>query len=114
LPDSDKALEKVGIFVDVQNIYYTCRQAHNASFDYNKFWAEVTRDREIVCAYAYATDRGDKKQMIGMSALRWTYSRQHRNATPSCSHRAMATSASCLTASESGLIRSPKSMVFER
>jgi len=64
LPDSDKALEKVGIFVDVQNIYYTCRQAHNASFDYNKFWAEVTRDREIVCAYAYATDRGDKKQIV--------------------------------------------------
>lgn len=70
LPDTEKALEKVGIFVDVQNIYYTCRQAYNGNFDYNKFWAEVTRDREIVCAYAYATDRGDKKQIEFQNILR--------------------------------------------
>jgi uncharacterized LabA/DUF88 family protein len=70
LPDSGKALEKVGIFVDVQNIYYTCRQTYQANFDYNKFWAEVTRDREIVCAYAYATDRGDKKQIQFQNILR--------------------------------------------
>lgn len=70
LPDSGKALEKVGIFVDVQNIYYTCRQTFQANFDYNKFWAEVTRDREIVCAYAYATDRGDKKQIQFQNILR--------------------------------------------
>jgi uncharacterized LabA/DUF88 family protein len=70
LPDSGKALEKVGIFVDVQNIYYTCRQTYQANFDYNKFWAEVTRDREIVCAYAYATDRGDKKQQQFQNILR--------------------------------------------
>jgi len=70
LPDSDKALEKVGIFVDVQNIYYTCRQTYQSNFDYNKFWAEVTRDREVVCAYAYATDRGDKKQIQFQNILR--------------------------------------------
>ena len=52
LPESVKAQEKVGIFVDVQNIYYTCRQAYQGNFDYNKFWAEVTRDREVVCAIA--------------------------------------------------------------
>jgi uncharacterized LabA/DUF88 family protein len=56
-------LEKISIFVDVQNIYYTCRQAYQKNFDYNKFWAEVTRDRELIAAYAYATDRGDAKQM---------------------------------------------------
>jgi uncharacterized LabA/DUF88 family protein len=70
LPKSDKAVPKVGIFVDVQNIYYTCRQIHNGNFDYNKFWAEVTRDRDIVCAYAYATDRGDKKQEQFQNILR--------------------------------------------
>ncbi|MDH3639616.1 MAG: nuclease, partial [Gammaproteobacteria bacterium] len=31
-------MEKVSIFVDVQNIYYTCRQAYQGNFDYNKFW----------------------------------------------------------------------------
>jgi uncharacterized LabA/DUF88 family protein len=56
-------LEKIGIFVDVQNIYYTCRQAYQANFDYNKFWAQATAGRELVCAVAYATDRGDAKQM---------------------------------------------------
>jgi uncharacterized LabA/DUF88 family protein len=47
----------------VQNIYYTCRQTYQANFDYNKFWAEVTGGRELVSAIAYATDRGDAKQM---------------------------------------------------
>lgn len=51
------------MFVDVQNVYYTCRQAHRANFDYNRFWAEVTEGRELVSAVAYATDRGDAKQM---------------------------------------------------
>jgi len=70
LPETDKAQEKVGIFVDVQNIYYTCRQAFDANFDYNKFWAGVTRDREVICAYAYATHRGDKKQLQFQNILR--------------------------------------------
>ncbi len=63
-------MERVSIFVDVQNIYYTCRQAYQSSFDYNKFWAQVTRDREIVNAYAYATDRGDEKQRQFQNILR--------------------------------------------
>jgi len=56
--------EKVSVFVDVQNVYYTCRDTYQRNFDYNKFWAEVTRDRELLGAYAYATDRGDAKQML--------------------------------------------------
>ncbi|MEH6567871.1 MAG: NYN domain-containing protein [Halioglobus sp.] len=56
-------MEKISIFVDVQNIYYTCRQSYQKNFDYNKFWAEATCNRELLGAYAYATDRGDAKQM---------------------------------------------------
>jgi uncharacterized LabA/DUF88 family protein len=67
---SESTPEKVSIFVDVQNIYYTCRQAYEANFDYNKFWAEVTRDREVVSAFAYATDRGDEKQKQFQNILR--------------------------------------------
>lgn len=63
-------LEKISIFVDVQNIYYTCRQAYQSSFDYNKFWAKVTHNREVVSAFAYATDRGDVKQMQFQNILR--------------------------------------------
>lgn len=63
-------MEKVGIFVDVQNIYYTCRQAYGANFDYTRFWSDVSRDREIVGAFAYATDRNDEKQRQFQNILR--------------------------------------------
>ena len=62
--------QKVSLFVDVQNIYYTCRQAYQANFDYNKFWAEITKGRELVSAIAYATDRGDTRQMEFQTILR--------------------------------------------
>ncbi len=55
-------MEKVSIFVDVQNIYYTTRQAHQCNFDFNEFWARATQHREVVKAIAYAIDRGDEKQ----------------------------------------------------
>ena len=67
---TESSLEKISIFVDVQNIYYTCRQAYQGNFDYNKFWAEVTSNREVVSAFAYATDRGDKKQIQFQNILR--------------------------------------------
>jgi len=55
-------MEKVTILVDVQNIYYTARQAYGCNFDYNVFWARVTENRQVVKAIAYAIDRGDAKQ----------------------------------------------------
>ncbi len=54
----------------MQNIYYTCRQAYQRNFDYNKFWAKITREREVVSAFAYATDRGDEKQAQFQNILR--------------------------------------------
>ncbi len=63
-------VEKVSVFVDVQNIYYTCRQAYQRNFDYNKFWANITLEREVVSAFAYATDRGDEKQAQFQNILR--------------------------------------------
>lgn len=55
-------MEKVAIFVDVQNIYYTTRQRYQKHFNYTAFWQLACRDREVVAAFAYATDRGDSKQ----------------------------------------------------
>jgi uncharacterized LabA/DUF88 family protein len=63
-------MEKVAVFVDVQNIYYTTRQQFSRHFDYNKFWAEVTRDRKVVKAIAFATDRDDEKQRQFQNILR--------------------------------------------
>lgn len=55
-------VEKVALFVDVQNVYYTCRQSFGQQFDYTTFWSRVTAQRHVVAAYAYAIDRGDEKQ----------------------------------------------------
>lgn len=55
-------MQRVAIFVDVQNVYYTTRQIHQSHFDYNKFWAAATSNRKVVQAIAYSTDRGDEKQ----------------------------------------------------
>jgi len=63
-------MEKVSLFVDVQNIYYTTRSVYQRNFDYNKFWARATQDRQIVTARAYATSRGDKKQTEFQNILR--------------------------------------------
>ncbi|UYG05512.1 NYN domain-containing protein [Halomonas sp. LR3S48] len=63
-------MEKVAIFVDVQNVYYTVREACGRNFDYNKFWAEATAGREVVKAFAYAIDRGDQKQREFQNILR--------------------------------------------
>ncbi|MBQ4838050.1 MULTISPECIES: NYN domain-containing protein [Pseudoalteromonas] len=63
-------MQTVSIFVDVQNIYYTTRSAYKRNFDYNRFWAEVTDNRQVVNAYAYAIDRGDEKQRQFQNILR--------------------------------------------
>ena len=63
-------MEKVSIFVDVQNIYYTTKQQFNSNFDYNKFWKLVTHQREVVAAFAYTTNRGDAKQIQFQNILR--------------------------------------------
>ena len=63
-------MKKVAIFVDVQNIYYTTRDAYGRNFDFNQFWAEVTKDREVTKAVAYAIDRGDEKQKQFQNILR--------------------------------------------
>lgn len=63
-------MKTVAIFVDVQNIYYTTRQCFSRHFDYGTFWTEVTRERKVVKAIAFAIDRGDEKQRQFQDILR--------------------------------------------
>ncbi|QPK64880.1 NYN domain-containing protein [Methylomonas sp. LL1] len=55
-------MDKVAIFVDVQNIYYTCKHRYQKHFNYSAFWRQATRNRQVVAAFAYAIERGDAKQ----------------------------------------------------
>ncbi|BCV66710.1 nuclease [Shewanella carassii] len=61
---------RVLILVDVQNVYYTTRQALGCNLDYNRLWSRVTQNRQLVKAFAYAIDRGDKKQREFQNILR--------------------------------------------
>ena len=61
--NSHQRVERVAIFVDVQNIYYTVKERYHQHFNYRYFWEEVVQGREVASAIAYAIDRGDPKQM---------------------------------------------------
>ena len=63
-------LEKIAIFVDVQNIYYTTRQAYSRQFNYRRFWQHISHQGDIVMANAYAIDKGDEQQQKFQSALK--------------------------------------------
>jgi len=63
-------VKKIAIFVDVQNIYYTTRQAYARQFNYRKLWQQISSEGEIVSATAYAIHRGDDKQLKFQDALK--------------------------------------------
>ncbi len=63
-------MPRIAIFVDVQNIYYTTRQAFGASFNYRRFWQKIAAQGEIIQATAYAIERADDGQRKFQDALR--------------------------------------------
>lgn len=63
-------MNKIAVFADVQNIYYTTRQAYGHQFNYRKLWQEISAEGEIVSAIAYATQRSDDQQVKFQDALK--------------------------------------------
>lgn len=63
-------MKKLAIFVDVQNIYYTCKEAYGRQFNYRKLWQHLGYEGEIVTANAYAIHRGDDGQLKFQDALK--------------------------------------------
>ena len=61
---------KIAIFVDVQNIYYTTRQAFGRSFNYRKFWQKIEKQGDIHIANAYAIAPPDDQQHKFQKALK--------------------------------------------
>jgi uncharacterized LabA/DUF88 family protein len=70
LPCIDSKMKKIALFVDVQNIYYTTRQAYGRQFNYRELWQRISSEGEIVLANAYAIDRHDQKQVQFQSVLK--------------------------------------------
>ena len=63
-------MKRTAIFVDVQNIYYTTREAYGRQFNYRRLWQRISAGGEIIVANAYATQRSDDKQIKFQDALK--------------------------------------------
>lgn len=63
-------MTKIALFVDVQNIYYTTREAYGRQFDYKKLWLQLSTQGEIVSAIAYAIESDNEGQRKFQNALR--------------------------------------------
>lgn len=62
-------MKTIAIYADVQNIYYTTRDAYQRQFNYRELWQQLSAEGKIVIANAYATDKGDDKQHKFQTAL---------------------------------------------
>ena len=62
--------KRIAILADVQNIYYTTRQAYGRQFDYRKLWQQISAEGNIVSATAYAIHRGDDRQLQFQNSLK--------------------------------------------
>ena len=63
-------MKKIALFVDVQNIYYTTRDAYGRQFNYRKLWQQISSEGEITSAMAYAIQRNDDQQIKFQDALK--------------------------------------------
>ena len=63
-------MKTIAVFVDIQNIYYTTRQAYGRQFNYRALWQRVSAEGKIIAATAYAIDRGDARQMQFQNTLK--------------------------------------------
>ncbi len=60
---------RVGIFIDVQNVFYSAKNLYGAYPDYGKILNKVVEGRKLICAFAYAVRAYLPKQEDFFSAL---------------------------------------------
>ncbi len=70
MPEACASKKRIAVFVDVQNIYYTTRQSFGRQFNYQALWQQLSDRGNIAIANAYATHRGDDKQLKFQNALK--------------------------------------------
>lgn len=60
---------RVGVFVDVQNMFYSAREYYGGKLDFEKFLAYAVRGRDLVLAVAYLVQAEDVDQSAFISVL---------------------------------------------
>ena len=61
--------QRLGIFVDVQNMFYSAKLLHQSKIDYSKLLLEIVDDRYLIRAIAYAVHKPDVDQSSFTDAL---------------------------------------------
>lgn len=59
------AEQRVGLFVDTQNLYYTARENYGQHVDYEQLMAVAARGRRLVQASAYVVEREGESTAFG-------------------------------------------------
>ncbi len=54
--------QRVGVFVDVQNMYYSARALYNAKVNFKEILKEAVNGRKLVRAISYAVKAGEKDE----------------------------------------------------
>lgn len=62
--------QRVGIFVDVQNMFYSAKTLYQSKIDYRKLLEGILRGRRLVRATAYVVQKADVDQSSFLEALR--------------------------------------------
>ncbi len=61
--DSIKSSEqRVGVFVDVQNMFYSAKALHQSKIDYSKLLQEIVGNRKLIRALAYVVQKSEVDQ----------------------------------------------------
>ncbi|GGP80678.1 NYN domain-containing protein [Shewanella ulleungensis] len=63
-------MTNLAVFVDVQNIYYTCKQGFSRSFNYRALYQQLSKRGDITHAIAYAIAPADDGQIKFQDALK--------------------------------------------
>jgi len=62
--------QRVGIFVDVQNLYYSAKHLHNKKVNYNGVMERAVNGRRLIRAICYVVRAGELKEDTFFDALK--------------------------------------------
>lgn len=62
--------QRLGIFVDVQNMFYSARTLHQSKVDYSKLLEELVGERSLIRCIAYVVQKPEVDQDAFLEALR--------------------------------------------
>lgn len=66
----ENTAQRVAVFVDVQNMFYSAKTLHQSKIDYRKLLDGILRGRQLVRAIAYVVQKADVDQSSFLEALR--------------------------------------------